>query len=100
MHGASPRFSRRQIFFCHCVQSGSGVHKALYPEDERPEREADHTPPSSAEVKECVELYFIPPRVFMAWCFTFITDQYEDRLRMARDFVLYSLFGAHKIHAY
>jgi hypothetical protein len=23
----------------------------------RPEREADHTPPSSAEVKECMELY-------------------------------------------
>jgi hypothetical protein len=23
----------------------------------RPEREADHSPPSSAEVKECVELY-------------------------------------------
>jgi hypothetical protein len=24
----------------------------------RPGREADHSPPSSAEVKECVELYF------------------------------------------
>jgi hypothetical protein len=27
----------------------------------RPGREADHTPPSSAEVKECVELYFYSP---------------------------------------
>jgi hypothetical protein len=26
-----------------------------------PEREADHSPPSSAEVKECVELYFHSP---------------------------------------
>jgi len=27
----------------------------------RPEREADHSPPSSAEVKECVELYIHSP---------------------------------------
>jgi hypothetical protein len=27
----------------------------------RPEREADHSPPSSAEVKECVELYLHSP---------------------------------------
>jgi hypothetical protein len=31
-------------------------------------READHSPPSSAEVKECVELYVHPQYVFMAWC--------------------------------
>jgi hypothetical protein len=29
----------------------------------RPGREADHLPPSSAEVKECTELY-----LFVAWC--------------------------------
>jgi hypothetical protein len=27
----------------------------------RPGREADHSHPSSAEVKECVELYFLSP---------------------------------------
>jgi len=27
----------------------------------RPERKADHSPPSSAEVKECVELYLHSP---------------------------------------
>jgi hypothetical protein len=27
----------------------------------RPGREADHSPPSSAEVKECVKLYFHSP---------------------------------------
>jgi hypothetical protein len=30
--------------------------------------EADHSPPSSAEVKECVELYLHPQYAFMAWC--------------------------------
>jgi len=31
----------------------------------RPEREADHTHPSSAEVEECVALYLHPQYVFM-----------------------------------
>jgi hypothetical protein len=34
----------------------------------RPGREADHSPPSSAKVKECVELYLHPQYAFMAWC--------------------------------
>jgi hypothetical protein len=42
-----------------------GAHPASYPMGTRasfpgvkqPGREADHSPPSSAEVKECVELY-------------------------------------------
>jgi len=29
----------------------------------RPEREDDHPPPSSAEVKECVELYLHAPSI-------------------------------------
>jgi hypothetical protein len=44
---------------------------ALSLEVQRPGREADDPPPSSAEVKECVELYLHPQYVFMAWCFTF-----------------------------
>jgi hypothetical protein len=47
------------------VQNGSGAHSASYPMGtgaltlgvKRPVREADHSPPSSAEVNECVELY-------------------------------------------
>jgi hypothetical protein len=47
------------------VQNGSGAHPASYPmgnwdlslEIKWPGREADHSPPSSAEVKECVKLY-------------------------------------------
>jgi hypothetical protein len=30
--------------------------------------EADHSPPSSTEIKEWVELYIHSPNVFMAWC--------------------------------
>jgi len=48
----------------HRIQNGSGTHTASYPTGTRGSfpggkasgREADHSPPSSAEVKECVEL--------------------------------------------
>jgi hypothetical protein len=48
------------FFLHHRVQNGSGVHPASYPVGtrgsfpgvKRPGREADHSPPSSAEVKE------------------------------------------------
>jgi hypothetical protein len=48
----------------HRVQIGPGAHPASYPRGywgsflgvKRPGRETDHSPPSSAEVKECVEL--------------------------------------------
>jgi hypothetical protein len=53
----------------HRIQNGSGVHPASYPMGNRgsfrggkgPGREADHSPPPSAEVKECVELYLHSP---------------------------------------
>jgi hypothetical protein len=53
----------------HHVQTGSGAHPGYYPMGTRGSflgckaagREADHSPPSSAEVKECVELYFHSP---------------------------------------
>jgi hypothetical protein len=34
----------------------------------RPAHEADHSPPSSAEIEECVELYLHSQYAFMAWC--------------------------------
>jgi hypothetical protein len=48
----------------HDIQTGSGAYPASYLMDtrssflgiKRPGREADHSLPSSAEVKECVEL--------------------------------------------
>jgi hypothetical protein len=53
----------------HRVQNGSGAHAVSYPVGTRgsfrgvkwPGREADHSPPSSAEVKDCVEIYFHSP---------------------------------------
>jgi hypothetical protein len=53
----------------HRDQNGSGAHPASYPMGTRgsflgvkqPGREADHSPPSSAEVKECVGLYLHSP---------------------------------------
>jgi hypothetical protein len=53
----------------HRVQNGSGAHPVSHPMGTRGSflgvkrlgREADHSPPSSAEVKECVELYLHYP---------------------------------------
>jgi hypothetical protein len=52
----------------HRVQTGSGTHPVSHPigSDDlslgvRPGRQADHSPPSSAEFKECVELYLHSP---------------------------------------
>jgi hypothetical protein len=58
----------------HRDQNGSGAHPASYPMGtrgsfpgiKRPEREADRSPPSSAEVKECVELY-LHSRNTLSW---------------------------------
>jgi hypothetical protein len=60
----------------HRIQNGSGAHPASYPMGIRGSvpgskaigRKADHSPPSSAEVKECVELSPLPQYAFMAWC--------------------------------
>jgi hypothetical protein len=53
----------------HRVQNGSGAHPASYPMGtralslgvRRPGREADHSLPSSADVKECADLYLHSP---------------------------------------
>jgi hypothetical protein len=58
-------------FSLHRVQNGSGptqppiqcVPGALSLRAKRPGREADNSPPSSAEVKECVELHLHSPNM-------------------------------------
>jgi hypothetical protein len=64
--GSRFRFSAgARNFSLHRVQNGSGVHQppiqwvpgALSLGVKRPLHEADHSPPSSSEVKEWVELY-------------------------------------------
>jgi hypothetical protein len=60
---------------CHRVQTGSGAHPASYPMVtrgssvgvERPGREADHSPPSSAKVNAW-NYTSTPHYAFMAWC--------------------------------
>jgi hypothetical protein len=62
----------------HRVQNGSGAHPIQPPIQwvpgalslgvKRPEREADHSPPSSAEVKECVELLLCCQYAYVVWC--------------------------------
>jgi hypothetical protein len=42
------------------------VLEALYLALKRPGSETDHSPPSSAEVKECLELYFHSPTT-LSW---------------------------------
>jgi len=56
------------VRFSELVQTGPGVHPTSYtmgigsfPEVKRPGCGVDHPPPSSAEVKERVELYFYSP---------------------------------------
>jgi len=69
--GSRFRFPARAGNFSlhHRFQNGSGAHPASYPMDnrvsflgvKRPGREANHSPTSSAEVEECVELYLHSP---------------------------------------
>jgi hypothetical protein len=79
----------------HRVNKGSGVHKASYPMGtagyfprvKRPGREANHSPPSSAEVKSVWPYTSNPPFVFMAWCLVKHRDNFT--------FTLPSLNGFH-----
>jgi hypothetical protein len=52
--------------WCKCVQNGppnlpSNGYQGSFPGLKRPGREADHSPPSTAEVKERMELYLNSP---------------------------------------
>jgi hypothetical protein len=65
-----------KIFSFLVVQTGSGAHPASYPMGTRgsfsggkaPRREADHSPPASAEVKKMWIYTSTPPYAFMAQC--------------------------------
>jgi hypothetical protein len=64
----------QQFSLLHVVQTGSGAHPASYPMGtgnsspgvKRPGREADHSPPNSAEVKKMGIYTSTPPNAFMA----------------------------------
>jgi hypothetical protein len=63
--------------FLHVVQTGSEVHPTSYPmvsgavspAVKRPGREADNSPPASAEVKKMWIYAPTPPYALMAECF-------------------------------
>jgi hypothetical protein len=59
----------------HRIQTGTEAHRASYPMStrgslgvKRPGREADHSPPSSAEVDNACSCTSTPLYAFMAWC--------------------------------
>jgi hypothetical protein len=59
------------FFLHHRVQNSSGAHSASYPMGTGgsfPGGKADHSPPSSAEVKNEWSYISTPQYVFMAWC--------------------------------
>ena len=63
-----PGIESRSGEIFHSVQTGPGAHPASYimgtgslPGVKRPGRGVDHPPPSSAEVKETIELYLYSP---------------------------------------
>jgi hypothetical protein len=78
-----------------CVQTGSGAHPASYPMvtgglspggKARPGRDADHSPPSNAEVKNEQELYLLSPHAppwrvaGQLYFFFFITAYMQQQL--------------------
>jgi hypothetical protein len=69
-----PKFYAHSLFLLSITDACPGadpiqwVPGAFSLQVKRPGREADHSPPSSAEVKEYVELYLYSQYAFMAWC--------------------------------
>jgi hypothetical protein len=82
--GSIPSRDKRQ-FLVHRVQTDSWAHPASYPKGtgahflriKRPAREADHSPPSRAEVKKVWSHTSTPP-TFIAWCFV----EHRDKSNM------------------
>jgi hypothetical protein len=68
--------ARAREFSLHSLQTGSGAHpdsfpmgtEALSPGVKRPGRDADYSPPTSAENKKTWIYTFTPPYAFMAHC--------------------------------
>jgi hypothetical protein len=64
----------QEFSLLHVIQTGSGAHTASYPVDagdsftalKWPEREADHPPPTSFEVKKTWVYISTPTYAFMA----------------------------------
>jgi len=67
--GSIPGWDNGEIYsHRHCVQIDSGAHTARgsYPMDKATNHEANHLPPSGAEVKNARSYTSTPPHVFKA----------------------------------
>jgi len=83
----------QRFFFCHRVQTGSGAHRTSYLMGtgdslwvKRSEREADHSPPPSAEVSNVWSYTFTGMYFLMTWCSV-----------KHRNFTCYSIKGIKKL---
>jgi len=54
----------------------NGYRRALSLEVKRPDQEADHSPPSSAEVKNAWSYKSTPQYVFLTWCLVKNRDKF------------------------
>jgi hypothetical protein len=64
--------------------------------NERPKRDADHTPPSSTEVVNEQELYILPPcaYIYVLWdCVTFFSPKITVNVRHAYLYVCERVYG-------
>jgi hypothetical protein len=76
----------------HRVQNGSGTHQASnpmgtsgsFPGVKAAGREADHSPQSSAEVKNAWSYTSTPLYVFMAWCLVKHKDNFTFTFELFR----------------
>jgi hypothetical protein len=73
----------------HRVQNGSGARPIQWVK--RPGREADHLPPSRAEINEYVKLYFYTPNTPL-WRSARLKEQYSDNFTFTFTFTLKPYF--------
>jgi hypothetical protein len=74
--GSIPCRGRDLFSLRQCFRTGSGAHPVSYPTGtmalssgvKLPGREANHSPPPSAKVKNAWSYICAPPYVFMVWC--------------------------------
>jgi hypothetical protein len=89
------------FFLHHRVQNGSGAHPASYPMGtrgssprvKRPGCEADHSPPSSAEVKNAWSYTSTPQYTSMAWCLVKHKGLFTFTFYLMRCSSIYRVFG-------
>jgi hypothetical protein len=84
LRAGRPGFDYRQDRIHCCFQTHSGAHPAsctlgtafISSGVERPGREADHSLPSSAAIKNTWSCTSTPPYIYMAWCLVYHRDNF------------------------